>query len=50
MKMAEDCMLGNVAFCTEVEEKNEIKNKWKGDRWSIPRLETCKLERIKVCT
>jgi hypothetical protein len=48
--MAEDCMLGNMVFYTEMEEKKEIKNEWGGERWSILRLEKCRLERMKVCT
>jgi hypothetical protein len=47
---SEGCFLGNVVFSVEVEEKVEIKNEQKGDRWGILRLETCRLERIKVCT
>jgi hypothetical protein len=50
MKMAEDCVLGNVVSYTEMEKKYEIKKERERDRWSILRLETCRLERIKVCT
>jgi hypothetical protein len=43
-------MLGYVVFSIELEGKNEIKNERRRDRWGILRLETCRLERIKVCT